>query len=168
MPHRLTYRQTEYTFGLVAAALGKEEPDGQPSVPLQRICDDLLEASIPDPCKDASASLAADWTDMESFSRPPPAKGGPCAAPEASWVRAAVEPGRSHALNKAAFHLGHLIAAGALPEDLACTELYDAASVHFGVGTPPFTPADARATIRSGITAGKRKPRPLATRGAAA
>ena len=25
-PHRLTYRQTESTFGLVAAALGKDEP----------------------------------------------------------------------------------------------------------------------------------------------
>jgi DNA polymerase-1 len=87
---------------------------------------------------------------------------------EVDRVRAAVEPGRSHALNKAAFHLGQLIAAGALPEDLACSELYDAASVHFGIGTPPFTPADARATIRSGITAGKRKPRPLATLGAAA
>ena len=26
-----------------------------------------------------------DWTDLESFSRPPPAKGGDCADPEASW-----------------------------------------------------------------------------------
>ena len=26
-----------------------------------------------------------DWTDLESFSRPPPAKGGPCADPKASW-----------------------------------------------------------------------------------
>ena len=30
-PHPLTYRQAEYTFGLVAAALGKDEPDGLPS-----------------------------------------------------------------------------------------------------------------------------------------
>jgi hypothetical protein len=87
---------------------------------------------------------------------------------EAERVRAAAEGGRSHALNKAAFHLGQLIAAGVLPEDLARAELYDAASVHFGIGTPPFTPADARATIGSGMTAGKRKPRPLATLGAAA
>jgi hypothetical protein len=42
------------------------------------------------------------------------------------------------------------------------------ASVHFGIGSPPFTPADARATIRAGIAAGKRKPRQLATLGAAA
>src|SRR5580693_1956970 len=84
-PHRLTYRQTEYTSGLVAAALAKDEPDGQPSRALQAACDGLLEASIPGEFKDASTSLAVDWTDLESFSRPPPAKGGPCADPEASW-----------------------------------------------------------------------------------
>jgi hypothetical protein len=84
-PHRLTCRQTGYTFGLVADALGKDEPGGLPSQALQAACDDLLEASIPAEFQDASASLAVDWTDMESFSRPPPAKGGPCADPEASW-----------------------------------------------------------------------------------
>ena len=84
-PHQLTYRQTERTFGLAAAALGKDEPDGLPSRALQAACDDLLGASIPDQFKDASTSLAVDWTDLESFSRPPPAKGGPCADPEASW-----------------------------------------------------------------------------------
>ena len=84
-PHLLTYRQAEYTFGLVADALAKDEPDGLPSPALQAICDDLLEASIPEEFKDASASLAVDWTDLESFSRPPPAKGGDCADPEASW-----------------------------------------------------------------------------------
>ena len=82
---------------------------------------------------------------------------------ESERVRAAAEGGRNHALNKAAFHLGQLIAAGALPEDLARAELYDAASVHFGVGTPPFTPDYARDVISAGIAAGKRKPRPLAT-----
>ena len=84
-PHRLTYRQTEYTSGLVARALGKDEPDGLPSPELQAACDGLLEASVPEQFKDASASLAVDWTDLETFSRPPPAKGGPCADPEASW-----------------------------------------------------------------------------------
>jgi hypothetical protein len=84
-PHLLTYRQTERTFGLVADTLAKDEPDGLPSGPLQRICDDLLEASVPAEFKDASRSLAVDWTDLESFSRPPPAKGGDCADPEASW-----------------------------------------------------------------------------------
>ena len=84
-PHQLTYRQTERTFGLVTAALGKDQPDGLPSQALQAVCDGLLEASIPDQTAGASTSLAVDWTDMESFSRPPPAKGGPCADPEASW-----------------------------------------------------------------------------------
>jgi hypothetical protein len=84
-PHALTYRQTERTFGLVARALGKDEPDGLPSPALQAACDDLLEASVPGRFKDAGASLAVDWTDLESFSRPPPARGGPCADPEASW-----------------------------------------------------------------------------------
>jgi hypothetical protein len=84
-PHRLTYRQTEYTFGLAAGALARDEPDGLPADALARICDDLLEASVPEEFKDASASLAVDWTDLETFSRPPPAKGGPCADPEASW-----------------------------------------------------------------------------------
>jgi hypothetical protein len=84
-PHQLTYRQTERTFGLVADALGKDEPDGLPSGPLQRVCDVLLEASIAEEFKNGSRSLAVDWTGMESFSRPPPARGGDCADPEAWW-----------------------------------------------------------------------------------
>jgi hypothetical protein len=84
-PHLLTYRQAEYTFGLVTAALGKDEPDGLPSPELQRACDDLLEASVPEQFKDASTSLAVDWSDLESFSRPPPRGTSDCADPEASW-----------------------------------------------------------------------------------
>ena len=84
-PHLLTYRQAEYTFGLTARALGKDEPDGQPSPELQRICDDLLESSVPAEFKKASASLAVDWSDLASFSRPPPRGTSDCADPEASW-----------------------------------------------------------------------------------
>ena len=84
-PHQLTYRQTERTFGLVADALGKDEPDGLPSGPLQRVCDGLLEASIAEEFKNGSRSLAVDWTDLESFSRPPPRGTSDCADPEASW-----------------------------------------------------------------------------------
>ena len=84
-PHLLTYRQTEYTFSLVAKALGNDEPDGLPSPALQAVCDDLLEASIPEELKHASTSLAVDWTDLESFSRPPPRGTSDCADPEASW-----------------------------------------------------------------------------------
>ena len=84
-PHLLTYRQTERTFGLVAGALGDDHPGGLPSAGLQRICDDLLEASVPERFTDASRSLAVDWTDLESFSRPPSHGTSDCADPEASW-----------------------------------------------------------------------------------
>jgi hypothetical protein len=84
-PHQLTYRQTERTFGLVTQALAKDVPDGLPSQTLAVICDDLLEASIPGQFKDASTSLAVDWTDVETFSRPPSRGSSDCADPEASW-----------------------------------------------------------------------------------
>jgi hypothetical protein len=84
-PHQLTYRQVEYTFNLVADALAKNEPDGAPSDDLARACDDLLEASIPAAYKDASAALAADWTDVETWSRPPRHGTTGCADPEAHW-----------------------------------------------------------------------------------
>jgi hypothetical protein len=84
-PHLLTYRQTERTFGLITDALARQEPDGLPSDQLQRTCDDLLEASIPAEFTAASRSLAVDWTDLESFSRPPPHGTTDCADPEASW-----------------------------------------------------------------------------------
>jgi hypothetical protein len=84
-PHPLTCRQAEYTFALVTRALGKDPPDGLPPPGLQRACDDLMEASIPGRFKGASSSLAVDWTDLESFSRPPPHGTSDCADPEASW-----------------------------------------------------------------------------------
>ena len=84
-PHLLTYRQVERTSGLVADALAKDEPDGLPSAALQAACDDLLEASIPEEHENASTALAVDWTDMETFSRPPPKGTSDCADPEASW-----------------------------------------------------------------------------------
>ena len=90
-PHRLTYRQTERTFGLVADALAKDIPDGLPSRTLTATCDDLLEASIPDEFKDASTALAVDWTDVETFSRPPSRGTSDCADPEASFLGSAAE-----------------------------------------------------------------------------
>jgi len=84
-PHLLTCRQAEYTFRLVTRALGKDQPDGLPAPTLQRACDALLEASIPERARQASSSLAADWSDLESFSRPPPRGTSDCADPEASW-----------------------------------------------------------------------------------
>jgi hypothetical protein len=84
-PHQLTYRQVERTFNLIADALQKEHPDGAPCDALARIFNDLLEASIPGRHKDASAALAADWTDVETWSRPPRHGTTGCADPEAAW-----------------------------------------------------------------------------------
>jgi len=85
-PHQLTYRQVEHTARLIKKALAREQPDGAPSRDLQRACDMLLEASIPAIYKDASSSLALDWTDVEAWARPVPA-GSPGGGtdPEARW-----------------------------------------------------------------------------------
>ena len=51
-------------------------PDPSPTAPPPRpaagCCDQLTEASIPEAFKNASTSLAADWTDVEAWSRPVP------------------------------------------------------------------------------------------------
>lgn len=83
--HRLTYRQVERTFGLLARTLAKAEPDGEPSEALSEIIDALLEASV-ELCGDLeTSSYAVDWTDTETFSVPPPKGDGSCADPEAAW-----------------------------------------------------------------------------------
>ena len=84
-PHLLTCRQVERTCRLAADALGKPQPDGGPSDTLTRTCNDLLEASIPARHKQASTALAVDWTDVETFARPPRHGTTACADPEASW-----------------------------------------------------------------------------------
>ena len=84
-PHLLTYRQVEHTHRLVVKALSKDHPDGAPSQILTRTCNDLLEASIAAQYKQASRALAVDWTDLETFSRPPARGTSDCADPEASW-----------------------------------------------------------------------------------
>lgn len=83
--HALTYRQTEYTYRLVTHALAKDDPDGAPSDHLSDVVDALVEASIPDEHKRTTTALAADWSDLETFSRPPAQRGGACADPEAHW-----------------------------------------------------------------------------------
>ena len=97
-PHQLTYRQVEHTTRLIRKALAKETPDGAPTADLQRLCDQLTEASIPAEFKDASTSLAADWTDVEAWARAVPASTpGTGADPEARWghrnVNRAIEEG---------------------------------------------------------------------------
>ena len=84
-PHTLTYRQLERTFSLVVSALAKDHPDGQPTDVLQEVADALLEASVPEEHKDASRSLAVDWTDVESFSTRHPKPTGHYADQEAAW-----------------------------------------------------------------------------------
>jgi hypothetical protein len=84
-PHQLTYRQVEHTFGLMVTALAKDKPDGAPSAHLQAACDELLEASIPPEHARLSSALAADWTDVETWSRPPRHGTTGCADDEASW-----------------------------------------------------------------------------------
>ena len=85
-PHQLTYRQTERTFGLVTSALAKDDPGRPPLAgPRARSATTCWKPAIPVEYKDASTALAVDWTDVESFSRPPPAGSSDCADPEASW-----------------------------------------------------------------------------------
>ncbi|HEX4127003.1 MAG TPA: hypothetical protein VHX67_05435 [Acidimicrobiales bacterium] len=84
-PHELTYRQVERTFGLVVAALAKESSNGEPSDVLGGLADRLIEASVPTEHKEATTSLAVDWTDVESFARPPGEAGGATADTGASW-----------------------------------------------------------------------------------
>ena len=63
----------------------RTSPTACPRTSSQAICDDLLEASVPEEHKHASTALAVDWTDVETFSRPPPRGTRDCAGPEASW-----------------------------------------------------------------------------------
>jgi hypothetical protein len=93
-PHQLTYRQVEHTFSVAVQALSKDEPDGAPSPELAGVCDDLLETTIPAQHKDASAALAADWTDVESWSRPPRHGATGCADPEAARGPPQLQPAR--------------------------------------------------------------------------
>lgn len=97
--HPLTYRQVERTFALLVAALEKEVPDGEPSERLSGVLDALMEASVPRAFKERTSALAVDWSDHETFSRPPSCRGGVCADGEASWGRRkSDQPGRTDEL----------------------------------------------------------------------
>jgi hypothetical protein len=82
-PHQLSYRQLEYTFARVARALAKDQPDGAPSDALSEILDMLLEASVTVLGAPASSSYAVDWTDQQTWSRPPRDKHADDAEPAA-------------------------------------------------------------------------------------
>jgi hypothetical protein len=84
-PHQLTYRQAGHTYAIITRLLSKPEPDGAPSPLLLRLCNQLIEAGIPAAFKN-TRSLAADWTDVEAWSRAVPAdKPGTGTGPEARW-----------------------------------------------------------------------------------
>ncbi len=72
---------------------------------------------------------------------------------ETTRVAAAAEGTRNDTLNKAAFNLGQLVAGGCLPEAAVTTALADAA------GASGLPEREAARTIRSGMTAGARRPR---------
>jgi hypothetical protein len=61
--------------------------------------------------------------------------------------------GRNHALNRAAFRLGQLVAAGLLDPETVLAGLLEAATA-CGLGE-----SEATATIESGLAGGTRKPR---------
>ncbi len=86
--------------------------------------------------------------------RPPnPTYGNAALRAEAERVAGASEGTRNDALNRAAWAIGRLVASGALSESDAEATLVAAAQT---AGLPE---REARATVRSGITAGKAKPR---------
>lgn len=84
-PHTLTYRQVERTFSLVSNAVAADQANGTPGEDLAALSDALMEASIPEEYKQATTSLAVDWTDIETWAKPPTSPGGDCADGDASW-----------------------------------------------------------------------------------
>lgn len=98
----------------------------------------------------------------EPDANPPPRTASPRAlaalAGDADAVVRAVEGARNHTLNRAAFNLGTLIGAGELARDDAERALAGAARV---CGLPED---EASTTIRSGLDAGEKHPRPPSDR----
>jgi hypothetical protein len=107
-----TYRQIEDTFKVMCASIDPSPVPSFKGLPatartdhlrearagiefdskkaaLRAVSDALVEASVPDAYKSASASLAVDWTDHETWSRPR-SKGDeqPANDPDASWGHA--------------------------------------------------------------------------------
>jgi hypothetical protein len=109
--HLLTYRQVEYTFSLVVRALRKEQPDGAPSEELRSVLDALVEASVPKEVASSSTSLAVDWSDQETFARPPADAVSPGSDPEASWGH------RSAGLAKEDLFFGYFLSAATMVAD---------------------------------------------------
>jgi hypothetical protein len=109
-PHELSYRQVERTCRLVAGKLAKHKPDGSPTETLSEVLDELLEASVRELGEPHSSSYAVDWTDHQTWSRPPrkraeraaaedgePTSGDAQRAAPNAGQGADLEPGSDHA-----------------------------------------------------------------------
>ena len=149
-PHQLTYRQTEHTFRLAARALAKDQPDGAPSPRLQHVCDQLTEASIPGAFKNASTSMAADWTDVEAWARPVPHEAaGTGTDPEASWGHRNV--GRS--IQEGEMFFGYYLSAAVMVADENSEPVPELAR-RITVASPGHDPAAELAGVLTTMPAG--------------
>jgi Bifunctional DNA primase/polymerase, N-terminal len=130
--------------------------DGRPPAELPDWLAHLLTPAVAAPVRPTSAPPADRL----------PAYLRAAVAGEVAHVAAATEGVRNRTLFAAAAVLGQLVAGAGLPAELVTAELEQAAA---GIG---LTPAEAAATIRSGLRAGARRPRqpgrPTADRGQAA
>lgn len=80
-PHTLTYRQVERTVSTMTAVLAAAG-----GALADRLADALVEATIPGEVATASTSVAVDWTDVETWSRPTERDASvPAADPDAAW-----------------------------------------------------------------------------------
>jgi hypothetical protein len=149
-PHQLTYRQVEHTNRLITSALAKTEPDGAPSRNLQQLCDALLEASIPGAYKDASSSLAVDWTDAEAWSRPVPADSpGTGTDPEARWGHRNV----NRKIQEGEMFFGYYMSAAVMTKDEDGPAVPELAR-RITVGNSSHDPAAALAGVLASMPAG--------------
>jgi len=149
-PHQLTYRQVEHTNRLITSALAKTEPDGAPSRNLQQLCDALLEASIPGAYKDASSSLAVDWTDVEAWSRPVPAGSpGTGTDPEARWGHRNV----NRKIQEGEMFFGYYMSAAVMTKDEDRPAVPELAR-RITVGNSSHDPAAALAGVLASMPAG--------------
>jgi len=153
-PHQLTYRQVEHTHRLVIRALARPEPDGTPSPALQQVCDQLTEASIPQSLKNASTSLAADWTDVEAWARAVPADApGTGTDPEASWGHRNV--GRT--IEEGEMFYGYYLSAATMVADENGQPVPELAR-RITAGSPARDPAAALAAVLAGMAASGIRP----------
>ena len=153
-PHQLTYRQVEHTHRLVIRALARPEPDGTPSPALQQVCDQLTEASIPEALKNASTSLAADWTDVEAWARAVPADApGTGTDPEASWGHRNV--GRT--IEEGEMFYGYYLSAATMVADENGQPVPELAR-RITASSPARDPAAALAAVLAGMAASGIRP----------